>query len=222
MNNCLYRCMHCVMMFCNKAGAGPCSCMQPQGPCCIEIGKKRKKIPAMDFVAYYSWHALLKRWSKWAGADNLERDRSPWLWFMAVWVGVQTIVESVRSFPGWYCSTVWTTVSSRQGLVVEFGIWAFPLLRFLLPFLPLCLCQHLPLLFLLILGSFVQSRVFVMKSVCIPVFQLFQLYPGACSVLAPCYCYLFSCLCVCDQTAMTHCPPLPSLCTPGFVSPFTL
>ncbi len=121
MNNCLYCCMHCVMMFCNKAGAGPCKCMQPDGSCCIEIERKKEKIPAMDFVAYYSWHALLKRWSKWAGADNSERDRSLWLWFMTVWVGVQTIVESVRSFPGWYCSTVWTTVSSQQGLVVGFG-----------------------------------------------------------------------------------------------------
>lgn len=139
MNNCLYCCMHCVMMFCNKAGAHPCRCVQPEGSCCTDIEKKKKSLQwALRLIIPHMlcWSAD----SKWAGADNSERDRSLRLWFMTIWVGVQTIVESVRSFPGWYCLTVWTAVRSRQRLAVAFGT-----ARVCLSFLSFVLSPTLPL-----------------------------------------------------------------------------
>lgn len=53
MNNCLYTCMHSVMMFCNRTGACACRCMQPEGSCCRETEKKKRSV-AMDIAAYYS------------------------------------------------------------------------------------------------------------------------------------------------------------------------
>lgn len=63
MNNCLYCCMHSVMMFCNKAGVYPSMLCSLKGPAAVEF-IKRNKIPAMGIVAYYSymlcWSANLK------------------------------------------------------------------------------------------------------------------------------------------------------------------
>lgn len=104
-------------------------------------------------------------------------------------------------FPGWCCSTVWTPVSSRWGLVVEFG-WArvrlglpsFALSPTFSPTLPLSPSPSPPPL-----SSHPQklrpSRGF-----------MFQLYPGSCPALALRYCD-FCLLSVCPQPDSSD--PLP-------------
>lgn len=212
MNNCLYCCMHCVMMFCNKAGARSCRNMQAWR---VLYWKKALLwtlwliIPDM-----LCWSAD----SKWAGADNAERDRSLRLWFMTVWVGVQTIVESVRSFPAGTVQQFGLLSAHGRDLWESLAGWefvcAFLLLRVLLLFLRLRL--DLPLfLFLLILRNFVQRREYVMKSVS----SHSSCILDHVSVQAHFYCDFLSCLCVHGQTAVTHCPPLRWLCTPNFVCP---
>lgn len=108
-------------------------------------------------------------------------------------------------FPDWYCSTVWTTVSSRQGLVVEFG-WArvrlglpsFALSPTFSPTRPSSPSLS-PRPLSLILTNFVQAEGLLWN-----VF-LFQLYPGSCSALV-------TSLVVCVSTSRQqwpvahHCP----------------
>lgn len=47
MNNCLCFCMHCVMMFCNKAGARPCLYMQMEGPVAVQLQNKMETMPCL-------------------------------------------------------------------------------------------------------------------------------------------------------------------------------
>lgn len=190
MINCLYCCMHCVMLFCIKSGARPCRSVQSEASCSSEIGKNGKK----KFLQWALWLIIADMlcWSadlKWAGAGPRQ---------IAVAVIHDCLSGSSNNsgvglkFPCWYCSTVWTTVSSWQKLVLDFGAvrdcLSFPSLGFL------------PLqLFFLLLSSFetlTETEDFSMKKKNYLVKQ--------------------------DQTAVTHHPPPPSLCTLDFVSPFTL
>lgn len=125
------------------------------------------------------------------------------------------MVESVRSLPGWYCSTVWTTVSSRQRLVVEFGTardcLSFPSFYAFSPFLSASPSPRL---------SSHHRKLCPERRVCYEKAVVFRVVSR--SVFLFCYCYIYGRLRVHVQAAVTRRPPLPSRCTLGFVSPFTL
>lgn len=128
--------------------------------------------------------------SKWAGADNWEWDRSQRLWFMTVWVWVQTIVESVRSFPR---LVLFNSLDCCQLTARTCG--------------RVCLGESL-------------SELYVSPPACSS-FLLFWSSKTS-SKAAGQFVVTWSVVCVHNQTAVTSCPPLPPLCNPGLVSPFTL